>query len=556
MSKHHAVTDDSQADESSWIRDLARPAGEEPAGPQPFYSSLSAGAPQHAHNAEPGVSPATEAPAEPVRRLSAEQVDDVIGRLGVPAVAGASAEPAAPVGPAAPAAPVGLADLVGPEATSAPDALPTDAPGTTVPTDGARGTVATDEAPAVDHATTGMATESEPEVETAQPSTSGSIRGRLRKPLLICAAAALCVLTIGGGSWGALHKTVSIVVDGHAREVSTLSGSVAGALAAAGIPISSHDTLTPAAAAAISDGSTIVLDHARQITVTVDGQQRQVWTTARTADEAQAQLGAGPGKLPLTANRSRAIPLDRPAVTTPVVHIVRLSVAGVPAVSTVTSAETVGQFLAERKVTVGAGDRVRPAPSTRLSDGLAVTVDRVAVSTGSQTIAIPPPAGRTVQDATLAKGTSKVVQAAQPGRAVITFSVTTVNGKQASKVVTSRRTTALPVGRITSVGTKVIPPKSTFTYSGSEVFTNDRSFGVNWDGLAMCESTHNPKAINANPSAGLPTYGLFQFDLPTWESVGGSGNPIDASPQEQLMRAKLLFQQRGLEPWACRDAAS
>jgi hypothetical protein len=48
---------------------------------------------------------------------------------------------------------------------------------------------------------------------------------------------------------------------------------------------------------------------------------------------------------------------------------------------------------------------------------------------------------------------------------------------------------------------------------------------------------------------------MFQFDLPTWASVGGSGNPIDASPQEQLMRAKLLYQSRGLEPWACRDAA-
>jgi hypothetical protein len=61
--------------------------------------------------------------------------------------------------------------------------------------------------------------------------------------------------------------------------------------------------------------------------------------------------------------------------------------------------------------------------------------------------------------------------------------------------------------------------------------------------------------VNANPSAGYPTYGLFQFDLPTWGTVGGSGNPVDASPQEQLMRAKLLYQQRGLEPWACAYAA-
>ena len=88
------------------------------------------------------------------------------------------------------------------------------------------------------------------------------------------------------------------------------------------------------------------------------------------------------------------------------------------------------------------------------------------------------------------------------------------------------------------------------------MFFDDTEFGVNWDGLANCESTHNPRRVNANPSAGLPTYGLFQFDLPTWASVGGSGNPIDATPEEQIMRAKLLYQMRGLEPWACAYAAA
>jgi murein DD-endopeptidase MepM/ murein hydrolase activator NlpD len=44
-------------------------------------------------------------------------------------------------------------------------------------------------------------------------------------------------------------------------------------------------------------------------------------------------------------------------------------------------------------------------------------------------------------------------------------------------------------------------------------------------------------------------YGLFQFDLQTWRSVGGSGNPAKASAAEQLMRAKKLYAQRGASPW-------
>jgi LysM repeat protein len=65
-----------------------------------------------------------------------------------------------------------------------------------------------------------------------------------------------------------------------------------------------------------------------------------------------------------------------------------------------------------------------------------------------------------------------------------------------------------------------------------------------WRKVAECESSGNPRAVNP---AGY--YGLFQFDLQTWRSVGGSGNPAKASAAEQLMRAKKLYAQRGAQPW-------
>jgi hypothetical protein len=68
--------------------------------------------------------------------------------------------------------------------------------------------------------------------------------------------------------------------------------------------------------------------------------------------------------------------------------------------------------------------------------------------------------------------------------------------------------------------------------------------GQAWADLAMCESTNNPRAVNP---AGY--YGLYQFDLPTWASVGGTGNPVNASPAEQLRRAKMLHADRGWQPW-------
>jgi murein DD-endopeptidase MepM/ murein hydrolase activator NlpD len=65
-----------------------------------------------------------------------------------------------------------------------------------------------------------------------------------------------------------------------------------------------------------------------------------------------------------------------------------------------------------------------------------------------------------------------------------------------------------------------------------------------WSQVANCESSGNPRAVNPSNHQGL-----FQFDLQTWRSVGGTGQPINASPAEQLKRAKMLYAQRGSEPW-------
>ncbi|MET0159937.1 MAG: transglycosylase family protein [Acidimicrobiales bacterium] len=66
-----------------------------------------------------------------------------------------------------------------------------------------------------------------------------------------------------------------------------------------------------------------------------------------------------------------------------------------------------------------------------------------------------------------------------------------------------------------------------------------------WAALRQCESSGNYRAVS--PS-GLYR-GAYQFDLDTWASVGGSGDPINASPAEQDHRAQVLWSQRGASPW-------
>jgi len=64
------------------------------------------------------------------------------------------------------------------------------------------------------------------------------------------------------------------------------------------------------------------------------------------------------------------------------------------------------------------------------------------------------------------------------------------------------------------------------------------------ESIAACESGGDPGAVNA---AGY--YGKYQFDIGTWQSVGGSGNPAEAPESEQDHRAALLYSRAGASPW-------
>jgi hypothetical protein len=66
-----------------------------------------------------------------------------------------------------------------------------------------------------------------------------------------------------------------------------------------------------------------------------------------------------------------------------------------------------------------------------------------------------------------------------------------------------------------------------------------------WSALRNCESGGNYHAVS--PS-GLYR-GAYQFDLGTWATVGGDGDPVLASPAEQDHRAQALWAQRGSAPW-------
>lgn len=121
---------------------------------------------------------------------------------------------------------------------------------------------------------------------------------------------------------------------------------------------------------------------------------------------------------------------------------------------------------------------------------------------------------------TLPPGKRKVVREGRDGIRKVTVRAEVRNGKVVDRDV-RKRWERKPRPRVVLVGSR-----------------------LNWAALANCESGGNPRAVNP---AGY--YGLYQFDLGTWRSVGGSGMPHHASAGEQTHRAQILYSQRGRSPW-------
>ena len=401
--------------------------------------------------------------------------------------------------------------------------------------------------------------------------------------MLIGAVALVCVLALAGGVVAKLNKTVTISVDGVSQQVSTLAGAVEGALEAADLTVAEHDTLAPAADSEITDGSLIVLERGRLLTLTVDGQTREVWTTATTVEEALAELGQDPAAFKLSANRSREIPLNGLTVTADTLRAVTVTEPGAAATSVSSAAKSVGELLTELGIVLGPNDRVSPAVNAALTDGLAVTVvtlPTVTLTVGADPAAtsavegatvadvlmaagvtlgaddtvtpdpttpvtdglqiavtriayvdetanepIEQPADQRRNDSSMAAGTTTVTQQGQAGVAEVTYRTTVTNGQSGPRAEVSRRTVTEAIPTITKVGTKQAPapvqaaPPAPAAEPDPAPAAPAPSSGGS--GVDWDRIAKCESGNNWSINTGNGYYGGLQFDKGTWLSNGG-----------------------------------
>jgi len=346
---------------------------------------------------------------------------------------------------------------------------------------------------------------------------------------------AVLLALVGGGAGAlAMDKTVVLSVDGQERTLHTFAGDVAGALAAAGMTPAPQDRVQPAMATDVADGDYIIVNRARPLTLVEGGQERQVWTTAASVQEALSGLGMAVTPIQMSMSPDAAIPLDGLALELSVPRAVTMADGANPQVALSTTAGTVAGLLAEQGVTLGPDDVAVPSPDTVLADGTAVQIVRNGEGEVIETREIAPPE-EIVEDPELPRGEREVVDPGRPGERTAVVRIYVQNGQEVRREQVRAGSTTPPSPRIVKVGTNDdVPPEAPQAPAVTDAV---------WDRLAKCEATGN-WAINT----GNGYYGGLQFNRQTWNAYGGDQYaelPHQASREEQIAVATRLRDDRG-----------
>lgn len=345
-----------------------------------------------------------------------------------------------------------------------------------------------------------------------------------RRFLRASVAAVLLSLTGGGAAAVAMDKSVKVDVDGNEHTVRTHAGTVADVLRSEGLSAGEHDMISPSPSAKVGDGGKIVLQRGRLMHLKVDGEQQDRWVKALTVGDALRQLNLPVQGAWMSAGPDQQIPLDGMNLEVKTAKGITLFDGDGQPRQLTTNAVTVREMLTSLGVNLGPDDSVDPGFDQKITNGAEVHVLRTGITVVNEKQPVPPPVQQ-IQDSTMMAGQQKVEDPGTPGEQIVTFRVTTRNGKQTAREQIGVKVTTPPKPKVVRVGTKQPPD------------------GEVWDRLAQCEA-----GGNWHVNSGNGYYGGLQFDMQTWQSHNGTQyapRPDLASREQQIAIATQVRDERG-----------
>lgn len=339
----------------------------------------------------------------------------------------------------------------------------------------------------------------------------------------------LASLLGGVTAYVAFEKTVTISVDGTVQQIHSFASTVGAALASANISTGSHDLVSPAAGAALADNSTITVKYGRPVDVTVNGTSEHVWVHSLTVGTALQELGIRAQGARLVSV-SMNTPIGRSGADFSIFTMRRVTflVDGKTDQLDTTDA-TVQAAMGDAGIALHNQDTASVPLGSLPTDGETISIMRITGTTEVKQVSIPYTVTKE-SDPTAYSGTTTVVTPGQDGESQVTYALQIINGVRQKPKQISQTVIKQPVAEVDKVGTKPLPSSAS---------------GLNWGALANCESGGNPQSVDASGTY----YGLYQFSVSTWDSLGGTGLPSQASPAEQTSLAELLYERSGAGQW-------
>ncbi|MDG5789971.1 ubiquitin-like domain-containing protein [Evansella sp. AB-P1] len=344
--------------------------------------------------------------------------------------------------------------------------------------------------------------------------------------------------------------SVTVSLNDENITVYTHASTVGEVLEERGIDVSVHDYIEPSIDTTITDALKITYTPAQQIFVNIDGEAKDIWTVSGTVEELMDELG-------ITVNEHDVIEpslekelTDEIKVTYEPSYAVTLFSDGEEN-KVWTTSTTIGDLLEKENITLNELDKVEPAIDDEINEDTDVNIVRVEKVTDvvEETIDFA-----TVKrnDSSLERGSEEVVESGQEGRLKKHYEVIFEDGEEVSRELVKEEMVQESQDRIVAVGTKAPPappaPAQNQTVSrgsgewSSFIATKYTAFcptgctGVTATGIDVSNTiTHNGNRVIATDPSVIPMYSLVEVRTPNETFVaqaldtGGAiqGNKID-----------------------------
>ena len=260
---------------------------------------------------------------------------------------------------------------------------------------------------------------------------------------------------LAGGALFVLGKDITLVVDQSSRTVDTYAGTVGDLLAEEGVAVGEHDEVQPSLSTDLADGMEVQVSLAKEITLSLNGSQRNVFVTGETVDDVleQINLRSSQGARVFPSRAARVEDGD----TIVYREAVNVRVAAAGGIREVITNETdVAGLLDSLDIVLDSDDEVTPAPTASLARGMLIQVTRVEVERVVEQEEIP--YGTELQKSNeYMQGVRKVVRAGVPGLSSRTYQVRRENGQEVGRTLVDSRQVRAPVKQVVVEGTR--PPR-------------------------------------------------------------------------------------------------